>query len=52
MARLMESYQTEIAAALQTELGIANHMSVPKLSKVVVSMGTGSPVQDKNRLPS
>ena len=52
MARLLESYKTEIAAALQTELGIANPMSVPKLSKVVVSMGTGSPMQDKNRLPA
>lgn len=52
MARLLESYQTEIAAALRTELGIANPMSVPKLSKVVVSMGTGSPMQDKNRLPA
>ena len=52
MARLLESYKTEIAAALRTELGIANPMSVPKLSKVVVSMGTGSPMQDKNRRPA
>ena len=27
-------------------------MAVPRLAKVVVSMGTGSPTQDKNRLPA
>ena len=50
MARLLESYKQEIASALKEELGIKNPMAVPRLSKVVVSMGTGSPVQDKNRL--
>lgn len=50
MARLMEKYKTEVIPALKEELGIANPMSIPRLQKVVVSMGTGSPVVDKNRL--
>ncbi|MFQ5590725.1 MAG: 50S ribosomal protein L5 [Phycisphaerae bacterium] len=52
MARLQVRYQTEIASALQSELGIDNRMAVPRLSKVVVSAGTGSPTTDKNRLPA
>jgi large subunit ribosomal protein L5 len=52
MARLLETYKTEVAPALKEELGIANPMAVPRLTKVVVSMGTGSPTQDKNRLPA
>lgn len=52
MARLMEKYKTEVIPALKEGLGIANPMSIPRLQKVVVSMGTGSPVVDKNRLPT
>ena len=33
-------------------MGIKNPMAVPRLTKVVVSMGTGSPVVDKKRLPA
>ncbi len=50
MARLLDRYKAEIVPALKTELGVANVMQVPSLRKVVVSMGTGSPTQDKNRL--
>ena len=49
MARLLEQYKNEIAQELKSELAIANPMGIPKLSKVVVSMGTGSPAVDKNR---
>ena len=52
MARLHERYKTEIAVSLAEALNIKNPMAVPRLQKVVVSMGTGSPVQDKNRLPA
>ena len=52
MARLLERYKNEIVSALQSELGITSLMEVPRLSKVVVSMGTGSPTVDKNRLPA
>lgn len=50
MARLLDRYKAEIGGELQKELGIKNPMAVPRLRKVVVSMGTGSPMQDKNRL--
>lgn len=50
MARLFQQYKDEIAPAIKSDLGIANPMAVPRMRKVVVSMGTGSPVQDKNRL--
>ncbi len=52
MARLLERYNAEIATQLQEALGIANRLAVPRLTKVVVSMGTGSPAQDKTRLPA
>lgn len=50
MARLLEKYRKEIRPALASELEIRNVMRIPRLDKVVVSMGTGSPAQDKNRL--
>ncbi len=50
MARLGEAYSKEILPALKDELSIGNPMAVPKMTKVVLSMGTGSPVVDKNRL--
>ena len=52
MARLLDRYNTELLTQLQESLGIANRMAVPRLSKVVVSMGTGSPATDKTRLPA
>jgi large subunit ribosomal protein L5 len=52
MARLLEKYRAEIAVELMQELGITNPMAVPRLRKIVISMGTGSPTQDKNRLPA
>jgi large subunit ribosomal protein L5 len=53
MARLWERYKTEIHGQLKDQLGLANPMSVPRLDKVVVSVGTGSPTasaENKNRL--
>ncbi len=52
MARLMERYRDEIHSQLREELGIANPMATPRLTKVVVSMGTGSPTVDRNRGPA
>ena len=45
--RLKELYQTQYAAQLKDELGIANVNNVPKLSKVVVSSGVGRHKDDK-----
>ena len=52
MARLLDRYKQEIAPELMGALEIKNPMAVPRLEKVVVSVGTGSPMQDKNRLPA
>jgi len=41
MARLRETYQTDIKPALKKELGIKNVMAVPSISKIVVNMGVG-----------
>lgn len=50
MARLLEKYKTEIAPALRKELGYDNAYAVPRLEKIVVSMGVGSAIENKNRL--
>ena len=50
MARLFDRYKNEIASSLKADLEIRNPMAVPKLSKVVVSAGTGSPQVDKERI--
>jgi len=49
VARLHQKYLGEILPALQSELGIDNRLAVPKLEKIVVSMGTGTPATDKTR---
>jgi large subunit ribosomal protein L5 len=50
MARLLDRYKTEIAPALKTELGYKNVYAVPRLEKVVISMGVGAALENKNRL--
>ena len=50
MARLMEKYQKEIIPNLSKKLGRKNVLSLPRLQKIVVNMGVGKALQDKNRL--
>ena len=50
MARLKEQYRDTIVAELQTELKRKNIHSLPKLEKIVISMGLGQAVQDRKRL--
>src|SRR5262245_50827890 len=50
MARLMDRYQKEIVPHLAKKLGRDNKMSLPRLQKIVVNMGVGKALQDKNRL--
>ncbi len=50
MARLLERYTKEIIPQLQTKLGRTNILSLPKLQKIVVNMGVGKALQDKNRM--
>ena len=50
MARLLERYQKEIVPQLKNKLGRDNLMSLPRLQKIVVNMGVGKALQDKNRM--
>lgn len=50
MARLMEKYKSEVLPALQKELGRDNRLSIPRLKKIVVSMGLGKATQEKKRI--
>jgi large subunit ribosomal protein L5 len=50
MARLMDRYQKEITKQLAQDLGRTNPHSLPKLQKIVVNMGVGKALQDKNRM--
>ncbi len=52
MARLLERYTQEIRPALSQEFGRSNLLSIPRLSKVVLSMGLGKALQEKKRLES
>jgi large subunit ribosomal protein L5 len=50
MARLKDLYKSRIAAELTKEFGYKSPMAVPRVEKVVVSMGVGKAVQDKKYL--
>jgi large subunit ribosomal protein L5 len=50
MARLQEKYAKEIVGKLKEKLGRTNVLSLPKLQKIVVNMGVGKALQDKNRM--
>src|SRR5271156_863365 len=50
MTRLQDRYQKEMLPALKKKLGRENVMSLPKLQKIVVNMGVGKALQDKNRM--
>jgi large subunit ribosomal protein L5 len=43
--RLKDRYRSELRDRLQSELGLANVMEVPRLEKIVVNMGVGDAVQ-------
>src|SRR5918911_4703207 len=49
-SRLQERYQKEIAPHLANKLGRKNLLSLPRLQKIVVNMGVGKALQDKNRM--
>lgn len=50
MARLLEHYQKNIVPELKKKLGRTNPMSLPRLKKIVLNMGVGKALQDKNRI--
>ena len=41
VARLLDKYRNDVVSGLKERFGYANPMSVPKLEKIVVSMGIG-----------
>jgi large subunit ribosomal protein L5 len=49
-ARLFQRYHKEIAPRLSERLGRTNKLSLPRLEKIVVNMGVGKALQDKNRM--
>ena len=46
MLGLKKKYNEEIKSSIKDELGIANIMSVPKLEKIVISVGVGKDSKD------
>ncbi|QVL30845.1 50S ribosomal protein L5 [Telmatocola sphagniphila] len=50
MARLQERYTKEIASELSKKFGRQNILSLPRLQKIVLNMGVGKALQDKNRM--
>jgi large subunit ribosomal protein L5 len=48
--RLKERYVNEILPGLREKLGRENRLSLPRIEKIVVSMGVGSAMQDKKHL--
>ena len=52
VARLEERYKQEIIPALAEQFSYGNVLAVPKIEKVVISMGMGDAEQDEARLES
>ena len=50
MARLMDRYNKEIIPQLKQKFGRDNVLSLPKLQKIVLNMGVGKALQDKERI--
>ncbi|REJ67565.1 MAG: 50S ribosomal protein L5 [Planctomycetota bacterium] len=48
--RLQEQYEKELLPQLEKDLGRSNRHALPRLQKIVVSMGVGSAITDKKNL--
>ncbi len=48
--RRQQAYREKIVPALTKEFGYPNPMMVPRLTKIVVNMGVGKAVENKNRM--
>jgi len=48
--RLLEKYEKEIRSALAQKLGRTNPHALPRLEKIVVSMGVGSAITEKKHI--
>ena len=52
MARIKDLYYTQMLPALKKELGYANIMQVPRLTKIVINMGLGEAATNTKLLES
>jgi len=50
MSRLRDLYKSTVVLELTKEFGYSNSMAVPKVEKIVVSMGVGRAIEDKKSL--
>lgn len=50
MSRLKDLYKSNIVSGLTSEFGYKSVMAVPKVEKIVISMGVGKALQDKKFL--
>jgi large subunit ribosomal protein L5 len=50
MSRMHKKYKEEVVKGLQDKFTYANRMLVPKLSKIVISMGLAEASKDKNAI--
>ena len=50
MNRLQQHYKETVVPKLKDELGLANVMEVPKITKITVNMGVGEAVADKKKM--
>ncbi len=47
MARLKDLYKTKVVPGLVSEFKYTNPMAIPRMEKIVISMGIGKAIQDK-----
>ena len=52
VARLEEKYRKEIVPALKEKMHYKNNLQIPKLEKIVINMGVGKAMENKQRLES
>jgi len=50
MARLFDKYQKDVLPVLKQEFQRQNPMSIPRIQKIVVSMGIGKAIAERKRL--
>jgi large subunit ribosomal protein L5 len=50
MARMLDKYRQEIQAAMMEKYGYKNRLAVPRIEKIVVSMGVGRAVENRKVL--
>jgi len=50
MSRMLDKYNNDVVPALKAKTGRANALSLPKITKIVLNMGVGKALQDKNRI--